>query len=70
MAIPEAFAGAYPPACCACGCGKPWEKWCRHCNLVYAAEHVERALHRCRPEVEAPPPAANDVPKRKRKVLR
>jgi hypothetical protein len=31
-----------------CVCGKPWEKWCVGCNLVYCAEHVGRDKHECK----------------------
>lgn len=59
-------------ALCACGCGQPWAKWCRACNLVYTAEHVNPALHRCPPfERVVPAPAAvaevEEKPKKRRR---
>lgn len=39
----------YPKATCCVGarCGRPWEVWCRGCNLVYCAAHFDRSLHEC-----------------------
>ena len=42
---------AYPDATCAYkGCGQPWVKWCRKCNLVYCVMHAPYDLlgHSCK----------------------
>lgn len=36
-----------PAALCACGCGKPWTKWCKGCNLVYCDKHAPNTKHPC-----------------------
>ena len=34
-------------ALCAAGCGAPWKKWHRQCNLVFCNVHVND--HECKP---------------------
>jgi hypothetical protein len=64
----EPALGLFPPAKCCSGCGTPWEKWCRGCNLVYCVQHAEPKVHVCRslaepPKAEPePPPAAKPSP--------
>jgi len=61
----------FPPARCALGafvppgCTSLWEKWCRHCNLVYCAEHVAAEKHVCprRPSEVAVTAVVFDRPK-------
>lgn len=50
--VPEIF----PPALCAAGCRKVWEKWCKWCNIVFCAAHIERDQHKCRPDEVRPYP--------------
>jgi len=37
----------YPPPMCAAGCQKPYEQWCRGCNLVFCADDLPREKHNC-----------------------
>jgi len=34
-------------ATCTAGCGAPWKKWHRQCNLVFCSAHVDS--HECKP---------------------
>lgn len=34
-------------ATCAAGCGAPWAKWHKQCNLVFCTAHVND--HECKP---------------------
>jgi hypothetical protein len=43
---------------CASDCRKLWEKYCRGCNLVFCADHVEREKHGCANRDQRPPAAA------------
>jgi len=59
----------FPQALCCAGCRKPWEKWCRGCNLVYCGDHADRKSHNCKPDEkrsyppkEETPPPANQEP--------
>lgn len=65
--------GEFGPSKCALGafvptsCGTAWEKWCRHCNLVFCAAHVDPVAHQC-PRVPKEPlvvPVVEPAPKRK-----
>ena len=57
-------------ALCACGCGKPWVKWCRACNLVYAAEHADPGSHRCPPFERPVPAGVEEKPKKRRQRVK
>lgn len=52
----------YPPALCVAGCGLPWEKWCRPCNLVYCTNHADPAFHKCRTVEEPVKESSKDIP--------
>jgi len=56
----------FPATLCAAGCGKPYEKWCRQCNLVYCKEHVDRQRHKCKPDEVRPYPSGRTTPKKGR----
>ena len=51
----------YPEALCCAGCRKPWEKWCRGCNLVYCSDHVDRKSHTCKPDEQRPYPPKEET---------
>lgn len=61
--------GDFGPAKCALGafvqpgCQNGWEKWCRYCNCVFCAAHVEPPAHRCPKAPESLPGALQSRPK-------
>ena len=36
------------PVLCATGCNSKWSKWCRGCNLVFCASHIDMDVHQCK----------------------
>lgn len=55
----------YAAPTCGAGCQKPWEKWCRGCNLVFCDSHIARDQHNCANRDQRPAAAAK--PERKAK---
>lgn len=57
-------------ATCAAGCGAPWKKWHRDCNLVFCEAHVDAASHQCSPpNIRMFPEEKKTVRKRRSKVV-
>lgn len=50
---------------CAASCKNLWEIYCKGCNLVFCADHIEREKHGCANRDQRPPTAAK--PERKAK---
>lgn len=55
----------YPPPVCAAGCKKPWELWCRGCNLVFCFDDIAREKHNCANRDQHPP--AEPKPEKKQR---
>ena len=56
----------YSSPVCAAGCKKPWELWCRGCNLVFCADDAPREKHNCVNRDQRSPAAAKPEKKPKK----
>ena len=54
-------------ALCSAGCGAPWKKWHRQCNLVFCDVHAND--HECKPVGTRIFPEQKQLRKRKSKVV-
>lgn len=57
----------YPAPVCAAGCQKPYEKWCKGCNLVFCLDDLPREKHNCANR-DQHPDAATKPEKKPRKM--